>query len=99
MLRAWIDQGAAWPDSASAEAKDPRDWWSLKPLVQPAVPERGERQIRSTLSSARSSQRKARPVARSRRRARFAAGLYFDLTGLPPTPEEMEAFVDESMGE
>ncbi len=33
-----IDQGAAWPDSASTQPSDKRDWWSLRPLVQPLVP-------------------------------------------------------------
>ncbi len=38
LLRRWIDQGAAWPDSASAKLEDKRDWWSLRSLVQPVVP-------------------------------------------------------------
>jgi hypothetical protein len=40
-LRAWIDEGAVWPESASARAADPRDWWSLRPFVRPAVPQGG----------------------------------------------------------
>src|SRR5205085_11547583 len=39
LLRAWIDQGAAWPESAAnAAALDRLNWWSLKPFVKPAVP-------------------------------------------------------------
>src|SRR5262245_49197416 len=37
-LKAWIDQGAKWPDDGSTDA-NPADWWSLKPLHRPAVPD------------------------------------------------------------
>ena len=33
ILRRWIDDGAGWPETASAKVQDPLDWWSLKPLV------------------------------------------------------------------
>src|SRR5205085_7238289 len=39
-LRAWIDQGANWPDDGSAAA-NPADWWSFKPLTRPPVPASG----------------------------------------------------------
>ena len=32
-LKAWIDQGAKWPDDGST-ALNPADWWSLKPLTE-----------------------------------------------------------------
>ena len=38
LLRAWIEQGAVWPDEAAGKVADKLDWWSLKPLVQPPVP-------------------------------------------------------------
>src|SRR5688572_8609220 len=34
VLRAWIDQGAVWPDDGSS-AEISTDWWSLRPLVSP----------------------------------------------------------------
>ena len=37
LLRKWIDDGAQWPDSASAKVVDKKDWWSLKPVVKPVV--------------------------------------------------------------
>src|SRR5262249_29858538 len=36
VLRAWIDQGAAWPDDLAGP--DPRAWWSLLPLARPPLP-------------------------------------------------------------
>ena len=38
LLRAWIDRGAAWPESASAKAPDKRDHWAFKAPVRPPVP-------------------------------------------------------------
>ena len=93
LVRAWIDQGAVWPDSANAGRKDPKDWWSLKPIVRPPVPPTGnpiDFFISKKLAEkglAMSPEADARTLCRR---------LFFDLTGLPPTPEEMEAFVRDS---
>ncbi len=38
VLRAWIDQGANWPEEASAKLVDKRDHWAFKAPVRPAVP-------------------------------------------------------------
>src|SRR5437588_1170660 len=37
VLRAWIDQGAKWPDSADL-GRGAAEHWSLKPLIRPAIP-------------------------------------------------------------
>src|SRR5687768_8673197 len=40
LLRAWIDQGANWPESASVQVEDPTtQHWAFKPVVRPAVSE------------------------------------------------------------
>ena len=38
VLRAWIDQGAHWPDEVAGQKRDKSDLCSLKPLVRPSVP-------------------------------------------------------------
>ncbi len=38
LLRAWIDQGAAWPASASIQIADNRHHWAFKPPVRPPLP-------------------------------------------------------------
>ena len=38
LLRAWIDQGAAWPDSASVKIIDKRNHWAFKPPRRPSLP-------------------------------------------------------------
>src|SRR5688500_19025774 len=37
ILRAWIDQGANWPDEASVKVDDGRGHWAYQPLAKPAV--------------------------------------------------------------
>jgi hypothetical protein len=90
----WIDQGAVWPDSADAAVSDPLDWWSFRPLREFATPiENGsiaenpiDRFVLTRLSLAglsMSTEADARTLARR---------VYFDLIGLPPTPESLDRF-------
>ncbi len=95
VLRAWIDQGAVWPDSANVVAKDPRDWWSLKPIVRPNVSAAGNPIDAFIHAKLREKGLTPAPEADPRTLCRR---LYFDLIGLPPTPEEVEAFVNGSHG-
>jgi hypothetical protein len=97
-LRAWIDAGAPAPDEPLPP--DPRDHWSFKKPVRPELP---------TVTNAAWS---GHPVDRFLAAEHEARGLmptrpaekhvllrrvYLDLIGLPPTPEELRAFVaDES---
>src|SRR5204862_1479230 len=51
LLRAWIDQGAAWPDTASADAKPERHWAYVKP-VRPALPPvKGSARLRNPIDA------------------------------------------------
>jgi mono/diheme cytochrome c family protein len=97
LLRAWIDQGAVWPESAAAKAKDPRDWWSLKPIVRPPLPEiPGLQQtaIRNSIDAFIAAKLEEKGLARSPEadRQTLVRRLYFDLIGLPPTADEVDSF-------
>ena len=94
VLRRWIDQGAEWADVSAAAKAAALDWWSLKPLVSPAIPNlqtgcRNELDafIRTSCPRWASSLRR-KPTGRT-----LIRRVYFDLIGLPPTPEEIEDFV------
>jgi mono/diheme cytochrome c family protein len=85
LLRRWIDDGAQWPESASAKKPDPLEWWSLKPPVTAAGVS-----IDAFISARLAADGLAMaPEADARTLIRR---VYFDLTGLPPTPEEIDAF-------
>ncbi len=101
ILAAWIDSGAAWP----AQPIDPfrlstarsagYDWWSFRPVrtVFPEIDETNDARANPVdtyvdRELARHSL-KANPRARPRDLIRRVS---FDLTGLPPTAEQVRAF-------
>jgi mono/diheme cytochrome c family protein len=99
LLRAWIDQGAVWPDSAAgAGSAQEAVWWSLRPLARPAVPTpetSATGWVRNPIDAfilARLQDKGLSPSAEADRRT-LIRRLYFDLVGLPPAPEEVAAFV------
>jgi mono/diheme cytochrome c family protein len=109
-ITAWIDAGAPWPgsdDEAVAAIRDPRlDHWAWQPIAKPLVPDRvaefstlagveAERNAIDFFIRARLTEKKLSPSAVADRRT-LIRRLAFDLTGLPPTPEEVDAFVADA---
>jgi mono/diheme cytochrome c family protein len=96
ILRAWIDQGAVWPDSA--DLRDAKHW-AYQPLTQPATPAVKQKEwVRNpvdafVLAKLEASGMQPAPAADRRLLLRR---VYFDLTGLPPTPEEVEKFLADT---
>jgi hypothetical protein len=96
LLRAWIDQGAAWPERTTAAVRS--DHWSFRPPTRPAVPTVAhptgvhhpiDAFVRHKLEGLRiaPSPEADRPTLLRR--------LSLDLLGLLPTPAEVEAFVQD----
>ncbi|MBS1830381.1 MAG: PSD1 domain-containing protein [Acidobacteria bacterium] len=99
-LRTWIDGGAEWPETpAVAKGPDRRAFWSFQPVRKPRVPEtRRSGWARNDLDRfvlARMEEEGLTPSAEADRRT-LIRRLSFDLTGLPPTPEEVRAFVADT---
>ena len=102
-FRMWIKTGAVDPRDTPAETKrEPkaidftvaRQFWSFHPLVQPAVPQVADEWARSSIDRFIAARQqvvgvKLRGEATPNRLLRRA---YFDLVGLPPSPEEVVAF-------
>jgi mono/diheme cytochrome c family protein len=91
-LRAWVDQGATWPDDGSAAA-NPADWWSLKPLTRPPVP--AARNPVDHFIQTKLREKGLTPSPEADRRT-LLRRLYFDLIGLPPTPEQIDDFLKDA---
>ncbi len=89
ILRRWIDQGADWPDPTAVTH------WAFKPPVRPSVPAvKNASWVRTPVDAFVAREHEARglsPAPEAPRRV-LARRLALDLTGLPPTPEEVEAF-------
>jgi len=100
MLRAWIDQGAKWDGatpSTVAAPRDKSDLWSLKPLQRPTVPAvktRGSR-IANPIDAFVVAKLQENNLSQSPEadRRTLIRRLYFDLIGLPPRPDEIEAYI------
>jgi hypothetical protein len=104
-LRRWIAAGAAWsqtpldPFRFSTERRAGYDWWALQPLATISQP--GERRGVSPTWPLNAidpfildklHERGLGPSPQADRRT-LIRRLSFDLLGLPPTPEEVAAFV------
>ena len=92
---AWIKMGAPWP-KASNPTKAPL--WSLKPVQKPTEPNvKNTKWIRNPIDSfilAKLEAAKLMPAKEADLRT-LIRRVSFDLTGLPPTLEEVDAFVSD----
>ncbi|MBN9119112.1 MAG: PSD1 domain-containing protein [Planctomycetes bacterium] len=104
VLEKWVRDGAVYPDGAKAaavtaldpSAPEARQFWSFRPLRRVPAPavqnaQWPQRPIDPFLLAAM-EQRKLAPSAPADRRV-LIRRAYFDLTGLPPAPEDVDAFV------
>ncbi len=99
-LRAWIDQGANWPDAHSVTLQDKkRDHWAFKRPVKPAVPTVENSSWAKTpldhFILAAQVKEGLKPSAMADK-GTLLRRLSLDLIGLPPTPEELAAFLDDA---
>lgn len=103
----WVKAGAVWPATkASAAPTTPtkvitpeqRAFWSFQPLKDPEVPAVREKSWPKTnidhFVLARLESKGIKPVGQADRRT-LIRRVTEDLTGLPPAPEEVEAFVND----
>ena len=95
ILRSWIEEGANWPESFSVELRE--TWWSFRRVVRPELPAEGEDWARTPIDrfiARELASRGLEPAAEADRRVWIRRATY-DLHGLPPTPEEVNAFVHD----
>ena len=97
LLRAWIDQGAVWPQ----EAKPVKAvHWALKPVERPPVPVPANHKVKianpiDAFVEAKLEEKQLTLSAPAERRA-FIRRVYLVMHGLPPTPEEVKRFVNDN---
>ncbi len=87
LLKRWIDEGAVWPEGVDiAQVEDRLDWWSFKPLQVQVAAINIDSYIHAKLA-----EKGMKPASQADTRT-LIRRLYFDLTGLPPTPEEITKY-------
>ncbi len=89
-LRAWIARGAAWPDGIDPQERDTRrEHWSFQPLA--VAP--GAHSIDGFVTAKLREQ--GLTMSPPADRVSWLRRVAFDLTGLPPAPEAVQAFVSD----
>ena len=92
LLRKWIDAGAPWPDATVAAKRH----WAFIPPVRPATPRPANAAwVRNPIDAfilARLEHEGLQPSPEAER-VTLLRRLSLDLTGLPPTPAEVDAFL------
>ena len=93
LLTRWIKQGAAWPDDVGVIQLAP-DHWSFKRIVPPQLPDRPERNPIDRFVRARLEKEGIEPSGEASRHT-LLRRLSLDLTGLPPTVDEIKQFTND----
>ncbi len=111
-LEKWIKDGAVWPNSGTTETKiDPKSplftveqkkFWAFQPITKPQPPQvKGQTWIKTPIDSfilAELEKKKLTPNGQAEKRVLLRRVTY-NLTGLPPTPEETQAFLNDNSPE
>lgn len=102
----WIKRGARWPEAvATSEAPDWRRHWAFQPVSTPNPPAIDDigplTRLRSPIDRfvfAKLKENGHTPSREADKRT-LIRRITFDLTGLPPTPEEVDAFLKDESAE
>ncbi len=98
LLKRWIDEGANWPDAASVEGGVKKHWAYIPP-VRPAVPAvKNKAWVRNPIDTfilARLEKENLMPSPEADKTT-LLRRLSLDLIGLPPTLEEIDAFLKDT---
>jgi mono/diheme cytochrome c family protein len=103
ILRAWIDQGAVWPENSVAEVDPIKSHWSFQPVKRPSIPSLVNRKSEignpvDAFIGAKLAESKLTP-SREADRVTLIRRLYFVMLGMPPTPDEVASFVADKQPE
>lgn len=111
ILRKWILAGAPMPNSATSDEEaerlealrlleerpitdEERGWWAFVPPERPIVPKTGERNPIDAFLDRKLAVEGLQKNGPADKRT-LIRRVYLDLIGLPPTPEETEAFLGD----
>lgn len=103
VIRNWIQAGAPWdgrsldPFANSNESRAGRDWWSLQPLANPEPPKTDDPRQRTAVDGfvIHKLTEQGLTLAPDAAPRDLIRRLFFDLIGLPPSPEIVSAFVKD----
>jgi hypothetical protein len=105
-LKKWIELGAPWPEKEVKEAvkkgeftAEDRAWWAFQPLRKAKLPviQNPAFKVQNSIDAFIFAKLEAEKLTPSPEASRheLVRRVYFDLHGLPPTPEQVHAFVKD----
>lgn len=98
VIREWIDSGALWPVGTAAGHSEGSTHWSFRPLAQPRLPRvHNAPWTRNPIDQfvlARLERERIKPSPEAEP-ATLMRRLHLDLLGLPPTVDQVDAFVSD----
>lgn len=105
LLRSWLEQNAVWGTmdpidqlSITTDSRAGVDWWSLRPIVRPVIPNvRTVERFFNPVDAFIQQKLESRELALSppADRATLLRRVYLDLLGLPPSPDQLSSFVND----
>ncbi|MCS7023163.1 MAG: PSD1 and planctomycete cytochrome C domain-containing protein [Bryobacteraceae bacterium] len=96
LIRKWIDAGAPWPDEGEPAVATIEKHWSYRKPVRPPVPRvKNSSLVRNPIDAFLLAKLEKEGLSFSPEASRetLIRRLSLDLIGLPPSPEEVEAFL------
>ncbi len=93
LLKAWVNDRSLWESAIAARDSRKVEHWSFMPVTRPAIPASNSVQPIDALVDAKLADAK---LVRSNPapRRELIRRLFLVMHGLPPTPEEVNAFID-----
>ncbi|MBL9144094.1 MAG: PSD1 domain-containing protein [Verrucomicrobiaceae bacterium] len=105
IMENWIKMGAPWPEDPAKKVvvteggftQEQRNYWAFQPVKKVSPPNTGGSWGRSDVDrfiAAKQSEMKLKPAPEADRHE-LVRRVYFDLHGLPPTKDQVDAFVND----
>ncbi len=97
IVRAWIDRGARWPSAADAD-QVAANHWAFQPVVAAKPPEvKATARVRNGIDAfiLRTLEREGESLSPAAHRSTLVRRVYLDLIGLPPTPKQVQRWMDD----
>ena len=99
VLAEWVKMGAPWGKASDKAAVEPAKFWAFVAPIEPAIPEvKNAAWIKSPIDAfilAALEAKGLNPASAADKRTLIRRSTV-DLTGLPPTPEEVSAFLNDT---
>lgn len=107
-LTEWVKMGAPWPGQTGKATKrgkitdEDKKWWAFQPVTKPKAPAvKNTKWVRNEIDNfiLQRLETESLTPAPEANKAALIRRVYFDLWGLPPSPDEVAEFVSDSSPE